>query len=201
VRGRSYVTNAARHLRSRVIRTLDVKKYFPNTKYQRVFWFFRTVMDCEPDIAEVLAKIATYRGHLPTGSPLSPIMAFYAHYDVWQNVERLVKSIDAKSTLYIDDLTVSGAQVPGAIMWAIKQIVYKSGLRYHKEKSYHDRPAEITGVIVKDGKLFPPNRQFLKRRRLDDATRRITNQREKTKLNAQLTGLAAQMAQIKAASP
>jgi len=157
-------------------------------------------MECEPDVAEILAKIATYQGHLPTGSPLSPIMAFYAHCDVWEEVARLANSIQAKSTLYIDDFTISGAQVPGTAMWDIKKVVHRSGLRYHKEKSYCGHAAEVTGVIVNGGKLVPPNRQFLKRWRLDNATRRVTNPREKDALTAQLHGLSAQMAQIKAAN-
>ena len=44
VNGRSYVTNAARHIGHRVVRTLDVKKYFPNTPRRRVYWFFYKIM-------------------------------------------------------------------------------------------------------------------------------------------------------------
>jgi len=72
VKGRCYVGNAARHRGQRAIRCLDVRKYFPSTSAQRVFWFFHTIMKCERDIAATLTSLATYQGHLPTGSPLRP---------------------------------------------------------------------------------------------------------------------------------
>src|SRR5262245_324159 len=78
VKGRSYIGNARRHRGHRVIHSLDVQKYFPNTKSRRVYWFLHRVMLCPPDVAAVLTKIACCEGHLPTGSPLSPILAYYA---------------------------------------------------------------------------------------------------------------------------
>jgi retron-type reverse transcriptase len=200
VKGRSYVTNAARHLGHRVVRTLDVKKYFPSTSRNRVYRFFNTVMRCNSDVAEILTGISTYKGHLPTGSPLSPIMAFYAHYDIWQEVYRLVTNGAAINSLYIDDLTISGERVSDSLIWDIKKAIYRSGLRYHKEKTFRDRPAEITGVIVRDGRLLPPNRQLLKKFRSECAARKATTKLEKEMLTTQLKGLAGQVAQIKSAN-
>jgi retron-type reverse transcriptase len=148
VKGRCYVTNAARHSGNRIVRTLDIKKYFPNTPRRRVYWFFRTIMKCNSDVADMLSAIASYKGHLPTGSPLSPIMAFYSYYDVWEEVDRLVKANGVTNSLYIDDLTISGARVSDRLMWDIKRVIHRSGLRYHKEKTFRDHPPEITGVIL-----------------------------------------------------
>jgi hypothetical protein len=46
VKGRSYIDNARQHRGHRVIHSLDVQKYLPNTKSQRVYWFFHSVMRC-----------------------------------------------------------------------------------------------------------------------------------------------------------
>lgn len=200
VKGRSYVTNAARHLGHRVVRTLDVKKYFPSTSRNRVYKFYKAVLQCSPDVAELLADITTYKGHLPTGSPLSPVMAFYAHCDVWEEVYRLVTNGAATNSLYIDDLTISGDRVSDGLMWNIKKVVHRSGLRYHKEKTFRGRPAEITGVILRDGQLTPPNRQLLKRFRTGRAARVASTKLEKETLSTQLKGLTGQLAQIKAAN-
>lgn len=78
VKGRYYVSNAAQHRGQRIVRCLDIRKYFPSTPSRRVFWFFHSVMRCECDIAAILARLATFQQHLPTGSPLSPIMAYFA---------------------------------------------------------------------------------------------------------------------------
>lgn len=200
VKGRCYVTNAARHRGNRIVRTLDVKKYFPNTPRHRVYWFFKSVMKCNSDVADILAAISTYKEHLPTGSPLSPIMAFYAHYDVWQKVDYLVKQAGVINSLYIDDLTISGIRVPDRLMWNIKKVIHASGLRYHKEKNYRDRPAEVTGVVLIGNKMVPPNRQLLKRIRASRALQVAAGQLEREKLLALLNGLIGQTSQICAAN-
>jgi retron-type reverse transcriptase len=200
VKGRCYVTNAARHRGNRIVRTLDVKKYFPNTPRRRVYWFFKTIMKSNSDVADILAAIATYKGHLPTGSPLSPIMAFYAYYDVWQNVDKLVKQAGATNSLYIDDLTISGTRVPDRLMWEIKKVIHRSGLRYHKEKTYRDHPAEVTGVVIVGHKVVPPNRQLLKKYRVRRAFHAAKSELEKERVLQQLNGLIGQTSQISSAN-
>jgi retron-type reverse transcriptase len=162
VKGRSYISNAARHLGNRAVRCLDIKKYFPSTTSYRVHWFFRSVMRCENDIADTLTSLATYCGHLPTGSPLSPLLAYFAHYDIWEAAAKVTRSNGLTLTIYIDDITISGTRVPKRVIWEIEKIIHSSGLRYHKEKCYFDRPAEVTGVVVGSEKLCPPNRQYKK---------------------------------------
>ena len=100
VKGRSYISNAAQHQGKRVVRCLDVRKYFPSTQARRVFWFFKAIMRCEPDVAAILSRLATYQEHLPTGSPLSPIMAYFAHFDVWEEVARIARAHGYTLTVY-----------------------------------------------------------------------------------------------------
>jgi retron-type reverse transcriptase len=199
VKGRSYVTNAACHRHNRVVRCLDIRKYFPSTPSHRVYWFFSVVMKCEPDLANTLTKISTYSGHLPTGSPLSPIMAFFAYYNVWQAIAVIAKLHGLTLTVYIDDVTISGPTVSAAVLWEIKKAIHAVGLRYHKEKCYIDSHAEITGVIVRDGTLLAPNRQLLK---LHKANQEFSNPKSFTsrqKLAGKIAGLSGQLDQIRSA--
>ena len=198
VKGRCYVSNAGQHRGQRVVHCLDVRKYFPSTPSKRVFWFFRTIMLCEIDVAATLTSLACYRGHLPTGSPLSPIMAYFAHYDVWETIAAKCKAHGYRLTVYIDDVTISGATINPRVIWDIKQAIHRSGLRYHKEKRFIDRPAEITGVVVRGDRLLPPNRQLKKL----NETRRALRSRQpippaaERELQDRLSGLKGQMAQI-----
>ena len=162
VKRRCYVANAAAHRGNRVVQCLDIRKFFPSTPQRRVFWFFHTVMQCERDLAGLLAKLACYQGHLPTGSPLSPIMAYFAYYDLWARIADFCQERGYTFTVYIDDVTISGKRVPKADIWQVQQMIHGMGLRYHKEKTFVDRPAEITGVVVRDGKLVAPFRQHKK---------------------------------------
>ena len=200
VKGRSYVSNAAQHRGNRIVHSLDVKKYFPSTPSRRVYWFFHSVMDCTTDVASVLAKIACCDGYLPTGSPLSPIMAYYAHVDVWENVARIAREHDLVITVYVDDITVSGSRVPTAVIWQIKKALYGGGLRYHKEKRSVDRPTEVTGVVLRDGQLLSPNRQRDKLRKLRRASRRARNPEIKKALDGKIAGLDGQVTQIATAN-
>lgn len=204
VKGRCYVSNAAQHRGNRVVHCLDVRKYFPNTPSRRVFWFFRTVMQCEPDIADMLAKLATYRGHLPTGSPLSPIMAYYAHHDVWETIGAICREHSYTLTVYIDDVTISAPKISPAVLWSIKKAIHASGLRYHKEKVFHDRPAEITGVIVDGNHLKPPNRQLKKmatlRTTIRAEDRRGVRGADTKQARLTLGGLEGQIGQISSLS-
>jgi retron-type reverse transcriptase len=196
VKGRCYVSNTAQHRGQRVIRCLDIRKYFPNTSSRRVFWFFHKVMKCERDVSAVLSRIATYRGHLPTGSPLSPILSYFAHIDVWEEISTICKRENYTLTVYIDDVTVSGSRVTAKILWEIKRAIHRSGLRYHKEKKFVDRPAEVTGVIIARNSLTPANRQLKKRFEFKEAIRKHIASPASKKIEARLTGLEAQIKQI-----
>jgi retron-type reverse transcriptase len=196
VKGRCYVTNAAQHRGQRTVHCLDIRKYYPSTSSRRVFWFFKNVMRCEPDIAGILVKLATYQGHLPTGSPLSPIMSFYAHYDVWETVARICNQHNYRLTVYIDDVTISAACLSPSVLWDIKRAIHRAGLRYHKEKHYRDCPSEVTGVILVGHKLVVPNRQLKKLHEIENELKTLPPSAVEAKLRERLTGLRGQVAQI-----
>lgn len=196
VKTRSYVTNAAQHCNQRVVHCLDVEKYYPNTPAQRVFWFFNTVMQCPKDIAGLLTSLATYRGHLPTGSPLSPVLAHFAFYDIWQEMARRCEEQSVLLTVYVDDVTLSGTLVPGELIWSVRQLIRRAGLRYHKEKHYVDHPAEITGVIVSGSRVVPPNRQLKNLFQARLALKATKDTEASAKLKTKITGMEAQLRQI-----
>lgn len=194
VKGRSYISNAAAHRHNRVVRCLDIKKFFPSTPSQRVYWFFKTVMGFRGDAAGLMTDLTTFEGRLPTGSPLSPILAYFAFHDMWAEIAAFCHSRHYVLTVYIDDVTVSGEKVPLSDLWQIKTIIRRFGLEYHKEKSFVDRPAEITGVIVQNGTVSAPNRQHQKRKALSEFLH--TNPAEAEAKARTLLGLEGQLRQI-----
>lgn len=198
VEGRSYVDNAARHIGARSIRLLDIEDFFPSCTINKVIWFFRTRMECSSDVAVILARIVTEQGVLPQGSPCSPILAFFAYVDMWEEIDARVRWDDCTLSVYADDLTVSGKTVPEAVIWDIKRLLRKHGHRYavHKERARRDRPAEITGVILTRDGVTPPNRQRKKLSSVRSSLRRAKSPEEVRNLEAQLRGRVAQMNQI-----
>jgi retron-type reverse transcriptase len=198
VKGRSYVDNAAEHLGARSIRLLDVQEFFPSCTANKVIWFFHRRMQCSADVAAIVRGIVTRAGRLPQGSPCSPILAYLCYVDMWEEIARIVESAGCRLSIYADDLTISGRVVPGAAIWEIKKVLRKHGHRYNaqKERSKHLKPAEITGVILRQNELLVPNRQ---RKALHGLRHQLAQQSpdgDIAQLTAQLRGREAQMNQV-----
>lgn len=199
-RGRSYITNASLHANNAVVRKLDIKEYFQRTSSKRVYWFFHSYMECAEDLAGILAAILTYKGHLPTGSPSSPILSYYAHIDMWEMVYTLAREAGCTLTVYMDDVTLSGVKVPDNLVWEIKKQIHRCGLHYHKEKFYAGQVSEVTGVIIRNGSLKLPNRQHKKIYELgQQLARGVESEQQNTLLN-RLQGYEAQADQIEKAN-
>lgn len=200
VEGRSYVDNAAWHIGARAVRLLDIEDFFPSCTINKVIWFFRTHMECSPDVVVILARIVTHKDVLPQGSPCSPILAYYAYADMWEEIENLVSGAGCKLSVYADDLTISGDTVPEAMIWEIKKALYRHGHRYvvHKERARRDRAAEITGVILSREGVTAPNRQRQKIHDVRENLKVSKSPKQAQHYEAQLRGRLAQLRQIHA---
>eukprot|EP01036_Dinobryon_divergens_P044289 gene44289-59086_t len=75
---RSYITNAQVHAGAVWLIKLDIKKFYAAVSSARVYRFFQDVMRCSPDVASLLAKLCTARGHLAIGSRVSQLLAFFS---------------------------------------------------------------------------------------------------------------------------
>ncbi|WP_232224138.1 reverse transcriptase family protein [Mastigocladopsis repens] len=202
-KGRCYISNAKAHVNAAVVRSLDIKKYFPSTPSRRVYWFFHKQMKCSSDVAGILTKLSTFKNHLPTGSPLSPILSYFAHMDMWEAINEIVEGATCTLTVYMDDVTISGTQIPGGLIWQVEKQFHRCGLHDNREKEKHyvgNKPREITGVIVKEGELKLPNRQHLKMHQLRQLIHKETDPNKRVKLMQSLKGLEAQAQQIKKAN-
>lgn len=162
IKGKSYITNAIAHVGSDTLITLDIQKFFPSTLGWHVFEFFHSVLHCSRDVAGLLTKISTCHNHVPTGSCLSQVIAFYAHYEMFEEIYALTSSRGLTMTCYVDDLAISGKNANKAVLHEIKGILNKRGLKSHPKKESVFRsgvPKEITGSIVVDDGLKLPNRK------------------------------------------
>jgi len=200
-KGRSYVSNAKAHLNSYVISSLDIVKYFPSTKSKRVYWFFHTRMKCSPDVAAILTKLSTYKEHLPTGSPMSPILSYFAHIDMWEEINNIVEDAGCILTVYMDDVTISGDYVSRNLIWQIKKKFHRYGLSSNtkKEKYYIGKNSrKITGVILdfEKGVLKIPNRQHKKMYSIRKQISKETHPDTYAHLMSKLKGLKSQVQQI-----
>lgn len=151
---RSHVTNARAHLNSPgALVAMDIRKFFENTTYHHLKNFFHKDLNCSHDIARLLAAVCTADGHLPTGSCISPLLSYFTHRQMFARIERICVERDVIVTLYVDDLTMSGARATKSLLHEVKGIIKRQGLDTNHAKDAIVRPGKpaiITGA-VRDG--------------------------------------------------
>jgi len=167
LRKRSYVTNARQHVNDMPAVTLDIVNFFTSTLHSHVTGFFKNKMKCAPDVAGLLSSLSCVNVggilHLPTGSPLSQILAFHAHTDMFDALNTYVMDRDGKFTVYVDDMTASMMFASTLDIRRMGRIVVGHGLSWHKARFFpKGHPKTITGAIARATLLQAPKKQHLK---------------------------------------
>lgn len=172
VKKRSYRSNALVHQYSRVIATFDLKDFYGSTNSSLVFNFFNDDMKCAGDVSSLLTKLTTYDGRIPTGSPLSPLLALHAAKPMFDKLNTLASKFNLKFTCYVDDLTFSGDKIPSILLQQVRSIVTRYGYKLSDKKTriYQEHHKKIvTGTVIFGKKITVPNSRFMSARRLQEA--------------------------------
>jgi hypothetical protein len=154
----SYITNAAVHQGAVPLVKLDIKQFYPSIDGGRVYRFFLDGLGCSPDVAGLLRRLCTVDGHLPTGSCLSQLLAFFSAKPMFDELHRHAIAHELRDSCYVDDLTWSGKKATPNFLWGAKQIVHEHGFKYHKDFLYTaDDKKVVTGVTISgsDLKVIP----------------------------------------------
>lgn len=190
VRGRSNIDNAARHRGSRMYHLLDVADFYPSCSGNKIAEFFGKVLECPPDIVAILTWLATKDDALPQGSPASPILAYWAYRDMWDEIDRIARDAHCTLSVYVDDITLSGLVVRRTTVHRIKACLLHHGhaVKESKEAARIDSPVTITGVVVRGDQLLLPNVQHKQRYQLRKALETMAPGAERAKVEASLGG-------------
>lgn len=149
VKGRSYITNARLHVGPVPLVKIDVKKFYPSVDSARVYRLFHETLHCSSDVAGLLTKLTTHDSHVPTGSCVSQLLAFFAAKPMFDELDSLAANHELRFSCYVDDMTFSGARATPAFLWAAKQIVHSHRFSYHKDRCYTAEQGKlVTGVLV-----------------------------------------------------
>jgi hypothetical protein len=144
--------------------TVDLKNFYSNTSRSNVFDFFRNTLKCEPDVADLLSRILTFNEHIPTGSRVSMPLAYFANKRMFDEMEILASECGATMTIYVDDLTFSGASLQRNLISKIERIAKKFGHKLHPRKTRFFGPTDVklvTGAAILGGKLAPRNKHLV----------------------------------------
>lgn len=154
VKGRSNISNAKLHLNSREAYLVDIRKYFPSTSTKKVFSFFRYTLLCSEKVSNLLSNLLTYNGHIPTGSPVSMLLAYYSSLKMFEELYQLAKENNLLMSVFVDDITFSGAPITKWFRNTVINVIERHGYKVHPDKiSYHqnNQTRIITGVSINPG--------------------------------------------------
>ena len=163
-KGKCYIDNGRYHINSNFVLTMDIRKFYDNCKREYVYQFFINKLQTSPDIAKILTDILTYKGIVPTGCPTSQIIAFYAYYDMFLEINQEAEKLSCIFTLYVDDMTFSSKNpfMKDQLIRRIDCILRKYGHKpKYKKVKYYSKGAYklITGVVLTPNHtLLAPNK-------------------------------------------
>jgi len=163
IKGRSYITNAKAHRADTNLIKVDIRSFFQNVTTHAVYLFFVDFMRCRGDVAMLMAKALTVDGHLPTGSPVSPILSYFAHKRMFDEIANLAAENALTFTVYVDDMCLSGESASRATLFKVRGIIAKAGLKSHKCRFFPaGKPRVVTGVALTERGVNLPHRRHLK---------------------------------------
>jgi hypothetical protein len=173
---------------------MDIASFYQSISRGRVAHFFETQLHQSRDVAETLASLLCCDGHLATGSPASPLMSFWAHREVFDAIDRRVRSRGGVFTLYIDDMGITGKGFGHTDIAWISRLLRKAGLAVKETKSRVFRahgPKLVTGRAYRGGVSRAPNKQHQKMRA---AQAQLEATPEDLGLKARVAGLTRHLA-------
>jgi len=128
--------NAIKHLANQHMVTVDLAAFYNSTRREYVYTAFRDIFGQADDVASPLADLVTYKGHVPTGTATSQIVAFWAYRKTFQRIHSLCESHGITMTLWVDDITFSSAKpLPDSWVDDIDRIMAQVSLTLKKKKT------------------------------------------------------------------
>ena len=160
IKGRSHIKNGKDHLCSKFLYKIDIKQYYQNVTKKHIEKTFSNKFKCSNDIAKSIAEISCYEDYLPTGSPLSQVMAYISSRSVFDHIYKYSFDRGIKFTVYVDDLTFSGENITPKFKKYISSYLKRTkNFTCHKARNYNpETPKPVTGVIITDDILKVNNK-------------------------------------------
>lgn len=185
VRGRSAITNAARHVGADTVVCLDLQTFFTTITAARVNGLF-AAMGYPQAVAWALTALCTHQTpihvltampdggdssarhrlrsrlrarHLPQGAPTSPALANLIAYGLDRRLSGYAAAAGLSYTRYADDLTFSGGPVAvPRLVAAATAIAREEGFVINRDKTRTQHAGErhqVTGVVTNRGLSVP----------------------------------------------
>lgn len=162
------VGNAAMHVGKAKILQLDIKDFFTSISARAVKTLFSTgPFHFNEHVSTALALLTTYKKHLPTGAPTSPVISNLICIELDNQLMGIANSYGMTYTRYADDLTFStDNEISEHQIQVITDAINKFGFSTNQKKqrvSTRSKRQVVTGLTVNDKVNI--DRRFLKKTR------------------------------------
>jgi RNA-directed DNA polymerase len=156
-KGRGQRDNAEHHVDQLQFLSLDIRQFYPSTTDEHIFRWAHHVAGLRDDVAGLFTKLVAVDGKMPFGSPVSPVLTTLVHRDMFDDIYAICRANELRMSVWVDDLTISGTFVRGALVEQIRSVIRKRGLQTHKvEFRDTSRPVIITGVPIQGRRVMAP---------------------------------------------
>lgn len=151
-KGLCYIDNAREHISAKYLTTIDISDFYNKCLKEFVFKSFRYTFNMSDDVAWLVADIVTYKGFIPTGSPASQLVAFWAYKQAFDRISNVAKKFDAIFTLFVDDMAFSSQEIiPSALILQVKKELEYVGHDFNNKKIKEFRKRDykvVTGCVI-----------------------------------------------------
>lgn len=156
-KGRAQRDNAEHHAGEIQFLTLDIRQFYPSTTDEHIFRWAHHAAGLRPDVAGLLTKLVVVDRRMPFGSPVSPVLTTHVHRTMFDQIYAICQARGLRMSLWVDDLTISGAFVKGDVVEEIRGVIRRQGFDTHKIKfRTSSRPVVVTGVPIEGGRVRAP---------------------------------------------
>ena len=152
VHGKSIKDNAKFHKRQNKVLTIDLKDFFPSTRFHKVMKVFLDVGYRKP-VAVLLANLCCLDDSLPQGAPTSPYLSNVIANSLDYKIVDFIENKNIRYTRYADDLTFSGDFDESVVINKVREIVSSEGYKINPDKirlRKRNQRQEVTGIVVNE---------------------------------------------------
>ena len=158
IKGKDNILNARMHKGQKYIFQTDLKDFFPYITHKMVYAMF-VRNGFSPDVASLLTKLSTYKGHLPQGAPTSTTIANLVFVPAGLEILAIAEREGLRFTTFVDDVTISAQRDFKSVVPEIIDIIEFHDFKINKVKTtYKSSITDVTGVEMRNNSLGPTNK-------------------------------------------
>ena len=171
IKGRSFITNAQKHIGKRYLINIDLNDFFDSFHFGRVRGYFAKSREfnCSEEVATTIAQIVCYKGRLPQGAPTSPFITNLIFNIVDRHIIKIAKKYKLLYTRYADDLSFStnDNSIKNKYSEFLSELeieLNRSGFEINHDKTRftnNDSHQEVTGIVT--NRIINVSRDYYKR--------------------------------------